>query len=1597
MQQKLRATGRVVAAHNPRKALSPSLSDSTDEGALSTHLVSGCVRHVGRVTNYYYETSSYDDTSSSENREDYVPLAFEFINSNPRRCFGAPTYSKIPSGVWEEADKDESISLSNVPLEVLVDHNRIRRQCGPGTRDLHQTVVTSSKRSKYDDDDDSSTASDALPIMFERRRRTRQIGKVKPTTYEVFDAESPISLSDEEEAPLNAQLIHTLIKRLRNPSDEVSLEAFDFVDFSDENFQEELVPLQKIQTLLRERGNFLVADVRRDREIKDAVDSFPPEKAIAAKVKAIKSRQIRSSEPHSRLCRVVEEDIEKMEVFAELVGSLTDPNAEVSLRAFDAVDWSSKHLEPVLAPLREIRACMEAMEVLKGVPAEGKMGGELALETRIKRAVMALPSDEAMAATIRAVKSRAIPNSSSNGDAIRHLVARLREPGQVVPAIEFATLDWNDRNFSRVLAPLREIRACMEAMEVLKGVPAEGKMGGELALETRIKRAVMALPSDEAMAATIRAVKSRAIPNSSSNGDAIRHLVARLREPGQVVPAIEFATLDWNDRNFSRELASLQEIRACMEAMEVLKGVPAEGKMGGELALETRIKRAVMALPSDEAMAATIRAVKSRAIPNSSSNGDAIRHLVARLREPGQVVPAIEFATLEWNDRNFSRELASLQEIRACMEAMEVLKGVPAEGKMGGELALETRIKRAVMALPSDEAMAATIRAVKSRAIPNSSSNGDAIRHLVARLREPGQVVPAIEFATLEWNDRNFSRVLAPLREIRACMEAMEVLKGVPAEGKMGGELALETRIKRAVMALPSDEAMAATIRAVKSRAIPNSSSNGDAIRHLVARLREPGQVVPAIEFATLEWNDRNFSRELASLQEIRACMEAMEVLKGVPAEGKMGGELALETRIKRAVMALPSDEAMAATIRAVKSRAIPNSSSNGDAIRHLVARLREPGQVVPAIEFATLEWNDRNFSRELAPLQEIRACMEAMEALQHRVEERVMFCRWILNEKIKTATMLLPPEKAIAVKSQMLKMREMAPAVGRNSPSVKIARLSAAAWRKKKLSESILTSSPKRGLMRKESQLSASSSQVMHVGAQVIFSEESMFAAKGSTAISARSKKVRRLRSRGSRGVSFSEIQDSPPGEIIEGEQELLGGTRPQPSETETTLQWVSHAPCAPAGMKRLGRRPCNFRQGNNTSFGSNPAREPGVLQEEEGRTMRAQRKANRRRALRKACRSLSFTSLPDVEAGEVLEESVPSLGKAQGLSIMTDVTPVHLGVDSKPRPRRSRLDSPRNKFPIDEPTSEVAADLDDDSTALQGKARAVQVKKKRRARVKSCNWSCSFSEVALDEAGEIPNDNAAAFKGVDLQHQNSQPGRATNLVRRRLPGGESNGHSVGCGIPQEKEDGEFGVTEFSKVVPAKRRRANVQRTRSVNTSMVVELQSGEIVERTDKINSQYTSDVSTHSVAVNARRTHRQDTPEKSQRLSRRACDISLTTGKRRQRLRTSKELSVSAIPDDLAGEIVEDTPDFLDPTTPVGDVFSNDALSRILRKPVGLFPLLNGNEGGSRRYVDPPISYQRSPTKSSQGPIVPKVDGSFIPEMISATLPPSSSAFC
>jgi hypothetical protein len=1129
--------GRAAAT-----ARSPSASSSNDSVALPTRVISGRVsRRVGRVSDDDFETSSYEETSESsfsdDNSEEYVPLAFGYINDNPRRRAGAPARSQAPTGASEEVNSQSSLSEVS-PLEVFFERNNTKRNYGKGARNIEEDEITTSLSSFDDNDDGTSGVSDALPVVFERNKRTRGVGKVSTPTYEISDAESAISLSDEDEAPLNAQLIYTLAKRLRNPFDEVTPEAFDYVDFDDANFREVLEPLKKIKACLERRASYpMKQNEEIDKEIKAAVQSLPTQKAIAAKVQMVKSRQLRPAQPAKSLYR----------------------------------------------------------------------GGE---------------------------------SSQQNVDVLPGLVARLQNPQEEVPLSEFEKVDWADRNFEPVLVPLRQIRAYMEAKEAVKAKPAEGAMKGSTALDDGIKTAILSLPTQKEMAAKVQAVKSRQL--------------------------------------------------------------------------------------------------------KAASGQDAAR--------------------------------------------------------LGGE-------------------------------------------------SSPAEV----------------------------------------------------------------DEARTAAISA-------------------------------------------------------------------------------------------PPEKAKEAAVRAVRSRPMSRGQTNGEGILDLIKKLKDPEKQVPLRAFDELEWNDRNFARELEPLQQIRMYMEAKEALKKMPQEKNMSSILALDEKIKTAILALPPEKAVAVKIQMLRERDMAPVANEAQPqNVKLGKMSAPAGTVRKMKDSLLISGREKKSKTKEGKLSASTSQVMQVGAKVISSHHRKDKAKESNALSEPAKTVRRPRHNPNRSVSFLKVEETAPGEIVDQDQMLGEGSGPQRLQDEAnespraaaeaeavaaTPRSTSRAPSRP--KKGPERRSRNHRPGNSAiSFSELPQEEADAIKEDDDKLGTTKRKVHRRRSSQKPGRNLSISSLPDLEAGELVEQpELPDKPAARDVARDIDASPANPANPSKP-------------------TSHA-------TTTAHGRPMPQQSAPKKKRRVRTTNnnnRSCSFSEVAMDEATEVPDANAGVLKGAAEEPRAARaigggaapPKMVRKLVRRRKPDEEAGTPDVAKSSPKTEKEGEAAVNAAGPVKPPSRkgRRANVQRPRSANTSMVEDEAEGEIVEGNDDVQQIFTPSRKTIPAPEKAMmsRTKDQDLaaatrlPKPRQKSS----DASSAPRKRRQRLHASKELSISAIPEDVPGEIVEDERDTFADTAPTGSLASTTRRSLQSNGGGRTFPLMASNDSrrGSMRYGERPNSAVRSSMDANRVGLPPNADPSMMPDAADTSrLPPPQS---
>lgn len=1180
-------------------------SSSSDNVALPTRVVSERgPRCVGRVSDDDFETSSYEETSKSsfsdDNSEEFVPLVFGYINDNPRRRAGAPARTQAPTGVSEEVGSQSSLSDAS-PLEIFFERANAKRNCGRGSRHVEQNEVNTSL-SSYDDDE-ASAVSDALPVEFERKKRTRSVGKVHNPTYEMSDSESTLSLSNEDEEPLNAQLIYTLVKRLRNPLDNVTPEAFDYVDFNDANFREVLEPLKQIKACLERRASYpLKQNGEIDREIKAAVQSLPSQKAIAAKVQMVKSRQLRPAQPTNRIQRGGEAGPQNAEVLEVLVAKLRNPKEEVALREFEKVDWADRNFEPVLLPLRQVRAYMEAKEIVTRKPADGAMDGVTALDEKIKVAIMSLPAEKEMAAKVAAVSSRPMSRDAANGEAIRELIARLKDPGQEVQASAFEKLDWNDEQFSRELQPLMQIRAFLEARECSQRKAGEATMGGMRALDDRIYTATMSLPAEKEMAAKVRAVKSRQLRATGGQGSA----------------------------------------------------------------------------------------------------------------------------------------------------------------HYGSE-------------------------------------------------SSPEQVAKA----------------------------------------------------RTATASAPAEVAKGAAVQAVRSRPMSRCQTNGEGILHLIKRLKDPEQLVPLRAFDQLDWNDRNFARELEPLQQIRMYMEARETLKRAPGEKTMSG--------------------------------VPD-----------------------------------------------------------------------LDEKIKVAVLALPAEKAVAVKIQMLKERDMVAGADEAKPqTAKVGKISAPAGTVKKVRDGILVSGNGRKSKSKDGKLSASTSQVMQVGAKVMAAHQRKCKPRESTALSEPTKTMRRTRHAANRSVSFLKVEETAAGEIVDKDQLLAEASGPQrlqdeahSSPTAATPRNISRVPSRPS--KAAERRPRHHRPGNSAvSFSDLPKEEAGTIKEEDERLATTKRKPQRRRAAHKPGRSLSISSLPDLEAGEVVEEAV---------------------LPGKPAATEGPKSAARSTAPDGAP------------------------KKKRRPRAShKNNRSCSFSEIAVDEASEVADVNAGTLKGSSAEPEAARgaggagtPRVTRKLVRRRRPGEQGGTPALESGGPTPEKVGVAGVPAPAPPKPpsrAKGRRTNVPRSRSAETSMVEVEANGEIVELQDEAHALYTpSGKSTPGPQTpHSTRAKDRDLPAaaRSVKSGPKSSDIAAAPRKRRQRLHASKELSISAIPEDVAGEIVEDERDIFAETAPTGSLAST--LRRSLQSPGGgkVFPAVgNSSRRGSMRYADRPNSSVRSSMEGNRVGLSPAAEPSVLPDAADTT---------
>lgn len=788
--------------------------------------------------------------------------------------------------------------------------------------------------------------------------------------------------------------------------------------------------------------------------------------------------------------------------------------------------------------------------------------------------------------------------------------------------------------------------------------------------------------------------------------------------------------------------------------------------------------------------------------------------------------------------------------------------------------------------------------------------NAQLIYTLVKRLRNPLDEVTPEAFDYLDFNDANFREVLEPLKQIKASIERR-------ASYPMKQNKEIEKEIRAAVQSLPSQKAIAVKMQMVKSRQL-----------------------------------------------------KAADGLNGVCLGGESSSAEAVD-KARTATVLAPPEEAKSAAVCAVPSHPISRSLTNGQDILELIKRLKDDDMLVPLRAFDELEWNDRNFARELEPLQQIRVYMEAREVARGMPGEKSISSVPGLEVKIRTAILALPPEKAVAVKIQMLKERDMASEADKVKPQAAIVgEMAAPAGTMRKMRDSVLFSGQSKKRKAKEGQLSASTSQVMQVGAKVMSSHHRKYRAKESNALSEPARPVRRLRNTASRNVSFLKVEDAAPGEIVDqdqvlaeisGPQRLRDDSRSSPAASVTPRD-IPRVPSRPA--KGLERRPRNHRPGNSAvSFSELPKQAEGaVVDEEERLAAAAKRKPQRRRAAHKPGRNLSISSLPDLEAKEMVEEPV---------------------LPDKPAAREVAVPTAPARPP----------------TKPQGST------KKRRVRTNGNNRYCSFSEVALDEAAEVPDANAGTLKGAAGEPETARAGgdggnvvppkKTRKLVRRRKPGEEGGTPALEENSPGPEKKREVEATTEGKLKPPSRgkgRRANIPHPRNANASMVEDEAIGEIVELQQEVQRLYTpSGKSTPGPerASTARAPDRDMTAaSRTPRIAQMTKDIASALRKRRQRLHVSKELSVSAVPDDVPGEIVEDERDTLAVATPAEslDLQSNGGGRTV--------PLMaNASWRRSMQYADRPNSSVRSSTDRIRVGLPPNAEPSVMPDAADTSyLPPA-----
>ncbi|EPY20384.1 hypothetical protein AGDE_14707 [Angomonas deanei] len=252
-----------------------------------------------------YEEDSddgYDSSSTdySDNSEEFRPLAFELYKGGADRHSGAPAAHRVKSmrfsGKEFLSDSDEE---NEIPMMATTERNRGKRHCGRVKSDLKK--MSESLESLSSELGQSST-SNPLPVELGRRKRARSVGHANQRNPETVQSQKEVLTdeSDADEAPLNSDVILNLVRRLRTqPIDDIPLEAFQNVNWGDDNYQEELKPLRAVYLEIKARQMQSVGEKNITRNtrsskiaVQEAIEELPAEKAIVAKIAKIEHRNI---------------------------------------------------------------------------------------------------------------------------------------------------------------------------------------------------------------------------------------------------------------------------------------------------------------------------------------------------------------------------------------------------------------------------------------------------------------------------------------------------------------------------------------------------------------------------------------------------------------------------------------------------------------------------------------------------------------------------------------------------------------------------------------------------------------------------------------------------------------------------------------------------------------------------------------------------------------------------------------------------------------------------------------------------------------------------------------------------------------------------------------------------------------------------------------------------------------------------------------------------------------------------------------------------------------------------------------------------------